>query len=198
VTPSGVVLAGGLARRLGGGDKPLRLLGGRTLLDHVMERLRPQVGAVAINANGDPARFAAWGVPVLADTVAENPGPLAGILAGMRWVKRTAPGVSDVVSVAGDTPFLPADFVARLEAARRAEGAAIACASSGGRVHPVAAIWPVRLADDLECALGNGMRRIQVFAAEHGLALAEFDAVPIDPFFNINAVEDLAAAERLL
>ena len=139
--PVAVLLAGGLARRMGGGDKPLRLLGGRPLLDHVLDRIRPQVRAVALNANGDPARFAAWGLPVLPDPLPGNPGPLAGVLAGMRWAASV--GAAYVLSVPTDTPFLPSDLVERLDAARRLAGVPIACAASGGPTHPVVALWPV-------------------------------------------------------
>ena len=194
--PVAVLLAGGLARRMGGGDKPLRTLAGRPLLDHVLDRLRPQVRAIALNANGDPARFAAWTLPVIADTLADNPGPLAGVLAGMRWA--ASMGAADMVSVPTDTPFLPRDLVTRLAAARHAAAVPIACAASGGRTHPVAALWPVALADALEAALAGGMRRIDRWTAEHGVAVAAFDEGPFDPFFNVNSPEDLAEAERLL
>jgi len=195
--PTAVVLAGGLARRLGGGDKPLRLLGGRTILEHVIGRIGPQVGRIVINANGDPARFAAFGLPVVADTLADNPGPLAGVLAGMRWAVAHAPEVGDIVTVPGDTPFLPDDLVARLYAARIAAGVPIACAASGGRVHPVVGIWPVWLADALQRGLEAGERKIQVFTAARGVAEVAFSAEPFDPFFNINSPGDLEAAERV-
>jgi molybdopterin-guanine dinucleotide biosynthesis protein A len=194
--PVAVLLAGGLARRMGGGDKPLRLLGGRPLLDHVLGRIRPQARAVALNANGDPSRFAAWGLPVLPDTLADNPGPLAGVLAGMRWA--AALGAADVLSVPADTPFLPVDLVARLEAARRAAGVPIACAASLGRTHPVVALWPAALANALEAALVGGMRKIDRWTATQGVAPAVFDAAGGDPFFNVNSPEELDAAERLL
>ena len=194
--PVAVVLAGGLARRMGGGDKPLRSLDGRTLLDHVLDRIRPQVRAVALNANGDPARFAAWGLPVLPDTVPDNPGPLAGVLAGMRWAQ--AIGAADLLSVPADTPFLPADLVARLDEARRAGNVPIACAASGGRAHPVAALWSAALADALEVALDQGIRRIDRWTEAQGVLSAAFDQTGFDPFFNVNSPDELAAAERLL
>ncbi|MBV9734308.1 MAG: molybdenum cofactor guanylyltransferase MobA [Acidisphaera sp.] len=195
--PVAVLLAGGLARRIGGGDKPLRVLAGRTLLDHAVGRMRPQVRAIVVNANGDPERFAAWRLPVVADPVPENPGPLAGVLAGMMWVRENAPDCADVVSVPTDTPFLPGDLVARLEAARRQGSVPIACAGSGGRRHPVVALWPVRLADDLAASLAAGLRKIEDFSARHGVAVANFSDQP-DPFFNVNRPEDLAQAARLL
>ncbi len=194
--PVAVLLAGGLARRMGGGDKPLRLLGGRPLLDHVLGRIRPQVRAVALNANGEASRFAAWDLPVLPDTLPDNPGPLAGVLAGMRWA--AALGAADVLSVPADTPFLPVDLVARLEAARRAAGVPIACAASLGRSHPVAALWPAALADALEAALLAGMRKIDRWTATQGVVSASFAEAGDDPFFNVNSPEELETAERLL
>lgn len=194
--PVAVLLAGGLARRMGGGDKPLVSLGGRPLLEHVLGRIRPQVRALALNANGDPARFAAWGLPVLPDPLPGNPGPLAGVLAGMRWAQ--AIGAADVLSVPTDTPFLPADLVARLEQARGAAGVPIACAASGGRTHPVVALWPAALADALEAALHQGARKIDRWTAAQGVISAAFDETGYDPLFNVNSPDELAAAERLL
>jgi len=194
-----VLLAGGLARRMGGGDKGLRPLGGRTILDHVIERLRPQVRHLVINANGDPARFAGFGLPVVADAVADFPGPLAGVLTGMEWARASAPDIADIVTVPTDTPFPPRDLVVRLVAARAAAGADLACAASGGQAHPVIGLWPVRLADDLRRALvEENIRKVDVWTARHRLAVADFAAAPVDPFFNANRPDDLAEAERLL
>ena len=194
-----MLLAGGLARRMGGGDKGLRPLGGRTILDHVIERLRPQVRHLVINANGDPARFAAFGLPVVADAVADFPGPLAGVLTGMEWARASAPDIADIVTVPTDTPFPPRDLVVRLVAARAAAGADLACAASGGQAHPVIGLWPVRLADDLRRALvEENIRKVDVWTARHRLAVADFAAAPVDPFFNANRPDDLAEAERLL
>jgi len=196
---AGVLLAGGLARRMGGGDKGLRPLGGRTILDHVIERLRPQVRHLVINANGDPARFAGFGLPVVADAVADFPGPLAGVLTGMEWARASAPDIADIVTVPTDTPFPPRDLVVRLVAARAAAGADLACAASGGQAHPVIGLWPVRLADDLRRALvEENIRKVDVWTARHRLAVADFAAAPVDPFFNANRPDDLAEAERLL
>ena len=197
--PVGIVLAGGLARRMGGGDKPLRLLGGRSLLEHTLARLRPQVRAVALNANGDPARFAAHLLPVVADTLADFPGPLAGVLAGMRWAQHAHPQARYMVSVPGDTPFLPGDLAARLMAARAVAGVPIACAVSCGRVHPVAALWPVGLADALEAALLADQRRVLAFVLAQGMTEVAFARDPDwgDPFFNVNTPEDLLRAEAL-
>ena len=187
---------------MGGGDKALRLLAGRTLLDHALEAVRPQVGAIVLNANGDPTRFAAWALPVVADTLPDHPGPLAGILAGMRWAAAHHPDAADILSVPTDTPFLPADLVARLDAARLAAGVGIACAASGGWRHPVIALWPVTLADRLEAALRAGMRKIDAWTAREGVAHAEFALTGvegrIDPFFNANTPEELENADRLL
>ncbi len=193
-SPVAVLLAGGLGRRMGGGDKPLRTLGGRPLLDYVIERIRPQVRAMVLNANGDAARFAAWALPVVGDPLPDFPGPLAGVLAGMRWA--AAGGATTLLSVPTDTPFLPADLVARLEAARAAARVPMACAASGGRTHPVAALWPVVLADELEAALRAGERKIDAWTARFGVAEATFDDVDADPFYNVNRPEELAEAER--
>jgi molybdopterin-guanine dinucleotide biosynthesis protein A len=193
-----VVLAGGLARRMGGGDKPLRMLGGRPLLDHVLARVGPQVARVVINANGDPGRFAAYGLPVVADPLPDHPGPLAGVLAGLDWAAAERPEAADVLSVPGDCPFLPDDLLSRLEAARRAAGVPMACAASGGWTHPPVALWPVALRGELRAALLAGEKKIDRWTARFGCISAEWPMGPVDPFFNANAPEDLAEAERLL
>jgi molybdenum cofactor guanylyltransferase len=151
-----------------------------------------------LNANGEPARFARFNLPVIADDVADFPGPLAGILAGLDWAALHAPGVAWLVSVPGDCPFLPRDLVARLQAARDAAGTPLACAKSGAWRHPVAALWPVALRHDLRHALvTEGLRKIEVWTARHGVALAEWPDEPVDPFFNVNSPDDVAAATRL-
>ena len=193
--PIAVLLAGGLARRMGGGDKALRLLAGRPLLDHAIARIRPQVAALVINANGDPARFAPWGLAIIADPIPDHPGPLAGILAGLRWAE--SQGATDIVSIPTDTPFLPADLVARLQAARATANTPLACAASRGWTHPVIGLWPTTLAPALEAALRTGIRKIDRWTAEHGIAHAQFDGDP-DPFFNANTPADLAEAEQHL
>jgi molybdopterin-guanine dinucleotide biosynthesis protein A len=193
-----VVLAGGLARRMGGGDKPLRLLGGRPLLDHVLERIRPQAAAVILNANGDPARFSTYGLPVVPDPLPDYPGPLAGVLAALDWAAAKRPDLATLLSVPGDGPFLPADLVARLEQARQAAGVPMACAASGGWTHPPIALWPVALRGELRAALLAGEKKIDRWTARFGCAAAEWPVTPVDPFFNANAPEDLAAAEALL
>jgi molybdopterin-guanine dinucleotide biosynthesis protein A len=195
----GVLLAGGRSSRMGGGDKCLRPLGGRTILEHVIERARPQVGALLLNANGDPARFARFGLPVAADVVEGFAGPLAGVLTGMEWAFRRRPETRWIATIATDSPFLPPDLVARLRAAVADDAADLACAASAGRAHPVMGLWPVRLAADLRRAMvGEGVRKVDVWTARHRLAVVEFDVVGVDPFFNTNRPEDLALAERLL
>lgn len=192
----GCVLAGGLARRMGGGDKPLQMLGGRPMLNHVLGRLVPQVAAVILNANGDPGRFAAHSLPVVADGVPGHPGPLAGVLAGLDWA--AARGFAWVATVPGDAPFIPRDLVARLHATRSASGLTLACAMSGGQTHPTAALWPVALRDDLREGLAAGKRAVGRWAEHQGCAYAQWPATPVDPFFNVNAPDDLTEAERLL
>ena len=191
----GVVLAGGLARRMGGGDKGMRRVGGRSVLERLLERFAPQVTRVIVNANGDPARFAALGLPVVPDGTPDHPGPLAGVLAGLDWAMAEAPEVEWVVSVPADAPFVPLDLVARLHAARAEADAAMACAASGGRTHPVVALWPVSARDRLGDTLAAGLRKVGAFT--DGAALAEWAAEPVDPFFNVNTPEDLAEADRV-
>jgi len=198
-TPTlGLVLAGGLARRMGGGDKPMTRIGGKTILARVLERMAPQCSRLVLNANGDPARFADTGLPVIADDVPDFAGPLAGILAGLDWAAAHAPDIATVVSVPGDCPFLPPDLVARLSAAREAAGQPLACARSGEWRHPVVGLWPVALRADLRRALTQeGMRKIELWTAPHGVALVDWPAEPVDPFFNVNTPDDAAAAEKL-
>ncbi|MXY38340.1 MAG: molybdenum cofactor guanylyltransferase MobA [Rhodospirillaceae bacterium] len=195
----GVLLAGGRARRMGGGDKCLRRLAGRPLLAHAIERIAPQVGRLVLNANGDPGRFAAFGLPVAADILPGQPGPLAGVLTGMAWAAANAPDAGWILTAATDAPFLPPDLAERLRAAIRRDGADMACAASAGRHHPVIGLWPVGLRDDLEAALRDeGITKVDRWTARYRLAVAEFDAGPPDPFFNANRPEDLETAERLL
>ncbi len=196
---AGVLLAGGRSRRMGGGDKCLREIAGRPVLAHVIERAQAQVSAIFLNANGDPERFADYGLPVVSDAVPGFAGPLAGVLTGMEWAAANAPDCPWVASFATDAPFLPGDLVARLLGAIEAEGAALACAASGGRAHPVFGLWPVRLAAELRRALvEEGIRKIDLWTARYRLATVEFPTDPVDPFFNTNRPEDMAEAERLL
>lgn len=195
---AGLLLAGGLARRMGGGDKGMRPLRGRPILAHILDRVRGQLGPMAINANGDPARFAALGLPVVADALEGNPGPLAGVLTGMEWARDAAPDCPYVATVPTDAPFLPRDLIARLHDAMTEAGADMACAESGGRTHPVVGLWPVALADDLRHAMvEEGIRKVDRWTGRHRLAVARFDTDPVDPFFNVNSPEDLAEAEAL-
>jgi molybdenum cofactor guanylyltransferase len=195
---SGVLLAGGLARRMGGGDKPIRTIRGRTILARVIARLEPQCDGLILNANGDPTRFAAFGLPVIADGVADFPGPLAGILAGLDWAAANRPEVSHILSTAADCPFLPRDLVVRLDSARAAQGAELAVASSDGQSHPVIGLWSVRLREELRHALvKEDIRKIDRWTARYPLATVTWPTTPLDPFFNANTVEDIAEAERL-
>src|SRR3954466_7907777 len=194
----GLILAGGLARRMGGGDKPRTSIGGVTILSRVLERLKPQCKRLILNANGDPARFADTGLPVIADDVPDFAGPLAGILAGLDWAAANTPGVDYVASVPGDCPFLPRDLVSRLHRARAESGRPLACARSGEWRHPVVGVWPVASRADLRHALiEEDLRKIELWTARHGVALADWPAEPVDPFFNVNTPEDAAAASRL-
>jgi molybdenum cofactor guanylyltransferase len=200
---AGIILAGGRSLRMGGGDKTLLPLGGQPMLATVAERLSPQAATVAINANGDPARFAAFRLPVIADTVEGFAGPLAGILSGIIWA-RSKPGIKAVVTVAGDTPFFPTNLVSSLLDARNGSANRIAVAASGGRRHPVFALWPLTLADALAEFLANSSNRsVAAFAASHdtierNFPFAKFGAMTADPFLNINEPADLARAEALL
>ncbi|MFN3548401.1 MAG: molybdenum cofactor guanylyltransferase MobA [Mesorhizobium sp.] len=195
----GAVLAGGLSLRMGGGDKPMRQLGSRAILDHVLGRFAPQCETVVLNANGDPLRLACYRLPVVADPVDGFAGPLAGLLAVLDWTAMHRPDVAHIATVPGDCPFLPRDLVARLASARRSDGAEIAVASSGGRSHPVAGLWPVTLRAELRRALlEEGVRKVFAWTSRHSVALAAWPAEPVDPFFNVNTPDDLAKAERLL
>jgi len=197
VTPA-VLLAGGLARRMGGGDKPMLRIGGRTILERVIARLEPQCDGLVLNANGEPARFAEFGLPVIADSVANFPGPLAGILAGLDWTAANRPDVAWLLSAAADCPFLPRDLVARLHRGRIEQNARLAVAASGGRSHPVIGLWSVALRDELRHALvAEDVRKIDRFTARYPIATVTWPAEPLDPFFNANTTDDLAEAERL-
>jgi molybdopterin-guanine dinucleotide biosynthesis protein A len=194
----GLVLAGGLARRMGGGDKARIEIAGVSILDRVLATLSAQCPRMIINANGDPARFEDAGLPVVPDNVQGHPGPLAGVLAGLDWMAAQNTGLEWMVSVPGDCPFLPDDLVERLHAARREAGVPLACARSGEWRHPVVALWPVALRDDLRKALvEEDMRKIEVWTARHSVAIADWPAEPVDPFLNVNTPEDVARAERI-
>ena len=195
----GVLLAGGLGRRMGGGDKPMREVGGLTLLARAIDRLAPQCDALLINAHGDPARFAEFGLPVVADSIEGFAGPLAGILTALEWAREHRPGCEWIVSIPTDSPFLPRDLVSRLHEARLQARQPLAAARSGGQVHHVVGLWPVSLANDLRHALiVEDMREVGRLAARYGVAEAIWPTEPYDPFFNANRPEDLAASEAIL
>lgn len=194
---AGVILAGGLARRMGGGDKGLIRLGGKPILDHVIDRLKPQTEALIINANGEPSRFAAYGLPVVPDSIEGSAGPLAGVLAGLDWAAER--DFSHIVTVATDTPFFPRDLVARFRVAAKQQGADLAVAASQGRHHPVFGLWPCTLRQDLRKAIRDeGIRKVDEWTVRHSLAVAHFEARHYDPYFNANRPEDLAEAEDIL
>jgi molybdenum cofactor guanylyltransferase len=194
----GLVLAGGLARRMGGGDKARISIGGVTILQRVLTGLTPQCQRIIINANGDPARFADTGRPVVTDSVPDFAGPLAGILAGLDWAAAHASGIEWLLSVPGDCPFLPKNLLERLHQARLAASTPFACARSGEWRHPVVALWSVALREDLRHALTEeGLHKIEIWTARHGIAIADWPPEPIDPFFNVNTPEDAARAEKL-
>ena len=195
--PLGVILAGGLSSRMGGGDKPLKTVGGRSILARVIARLAPQCDGLILNANGDPARFAPFGLTVAADSIEGFAGPLAGILAGLDWAATHRPEVTDIISLPADCPFLPADLVSGLEDARRTANTPLACAGSGGWSHPVIGLWPVAIRETLRAAILAGERKIDRFTPTLGIARADWPVEPYDPFFNANAPEDLAEAEAL-
>lgn len=193
----GCVLAGGRSSRMGGGDKPLLDLGGRPILGHVLARLRPQVGSILVNANGDPERFEAFGVPVVGDQVADFAGPLAGILAGLRWAQSSAPTATHVLTVSGDAPFFPDDLGARLSAAVAASPGAMAIASSAGQLHPVFGLWPVAAADGLERDIKAGHRAVHAWCEQRGTLAVDFPLAmlggrKVDPFINANTPLELA------
>ncbi len=199
--PLGVILAGGLATRMGGGDKGLLGLGGQSILRHVIDRIQPQVGGLALNANGDPVRFAEFGLPVLADSIDGYAGPLAGVLAGLDWAAEE--GAEAIATVAADTPFFPSDLCARLAAAAVSAGTPIVLAATPdakrGQVrHPTFGLWPVALRDDLRAALDGGLRKVVLWTDGHNAATALFDADRYDPFFNVNTPEDLDCARAML
>jgi molybdopterin-guanine dinucleotide biosynthesis protein A len=194
----GVILAGGLARRMGGGDKPMRKIQGITILEHVVRRLSDQCDGIILNANGDPSRFASFGLSVVEDNVKGNPGPLAGILAALDWTAAHRPDAEWVVSVAGDCPFLPRDLVHRLHGARTMQQTELAVASSGGQVHPVIGLWRVALRHELRQALvEEDIRKIDRWTSRYRMATVTWSMEPVDPFYNANTLEDLSEAERL-
>lgn len=201
IRPFGVILAGGQARRMGGGDKGRLMLGDRTILDHVIGRIAPQVSDLALNANGDPNRFADTGLPVISDSIEGFAGPLAGVLAGMDWAAER--GADYIVTAAADTPFLPLDLVDGLVASAREAGTSISLAATpdperGINRHPTFGLWPVALRNDLRMALSKGLRKVVLWTDKHGAAQTMFQTVPVDPFFNVNEPQDLEQARILI
>jgi len=197
--PLGVILAGGQSRRMGGGDKALLALGDGTLLSLVIARLRPQVDTIALNANGDAARFSAYGLAVIQDSITGFAGPLAGVLAGLDWA--ASQGASHIVTVAADTPFFPLDLSLRLQAAVGPSGLAMAATPDperGVSRHPTFGLWPVALREDLRAALSGGLRKVVLWTDRHGCPLVQFPIARGDPFFNINTPDDMAQARRIL
>ena len=199
--PLGVILAGGQARRMGGGDKGLLTLAGQTLLSRVIARLEPQVGGLVINANGDAGRFAGYGLPVISDSIDGFAGPLAGVLAGLDWA--AGQGADHIVTAAADTPFFPPDLVPQLLLAAETENRPIALAATphperGLMRQPTFGLWPVALRDDLRRSLQDGVRKIVQWTDSHGTALAAFPVQGFDPFFNVNTPEDMKVANTLV
>jgi molybdenum cofactor guanylyltransferase len=199
----GIILAGGLSRRMGGGDKGLLQLGDRPLIAHVLGRLREQAFPVAINANADASRFAGFGVPVISDETEEYAGPLAGVLAGMRWASQASPRAKFIVTAACDTPFFPNDLIRRFCEQSQTAYPIIVLAKSANRVHPVFGLWSLALAGDLAKALASGRRKVLDWAESQPNAIADFSLINLgskllDPFFNANTPQDFAEAEALL
>ena len=195
----GVILAGGQSRRMGGGDKPLRLVAGCTLLERLIKRLNPQCSRIVVSANGDPSRFADFNLPVIGDLDGNQAGPLAGILAAMHWMTTEKPSATHLVSVPGDTPFIPHDLVARLENETILHSRQISVAASGGRMHPPIALWPVSLLADINHFLvKESQSRVAAFLSHHGIAEVEWPSEPYDPFFNINTPDDIDFATGLV
>jgi molybdopterin-guanine dinucleotide biosynthesis protein A len=194
----GIILAGGLSRRMGGGDKPLTLLGGAPLLSYTVAALRPQCSRLVLSANGDLKRFANFDLPCVADDLPGHQGPLAGVLAGLDWAAKHSPEMLLALSAPADTPFLPRNLVARLQSARQ-DDAAIACASSGGKLHPAIALWPVALRGRLRQALKDGnLGKVETFVRDCGAAIADWPVAPYDPFFNVNNPIELREAAAIL
>ncbi len=194
--PVGIILAGGQSTRMGGGDKCFKTLGGQSILSHVMDRISPQVADLALNANGDAARFADVGLPVVPDSIDGFAGPLAGVLAGLDWAAER--GADTLVTAAADTPFFPPDLVPNLLLASEDMAAPLVLATSDNGRHPTFGLWPVALRDDLRAALTDGLRKVVLWTDSHHGRTAHFAGSDPDPFFNINTPEDLLQAEQWL
>jgi len=199
--PLGVILAGGQATRMGGGDKGLLALGDETLLDHVIARLEPQVDGLVINANGDAARFARFGLPVVADTIDGSAGPLAGVLAGLDWAAEK--GADCIVTAAADTPFFPCDLVPQFLLTAEGMDVPLVLAATpdperGIARQPTFGLWPVALREDLRNALEGGLRKVVLWTDGHNGREAVFPAAKVNPFFNVNTPEELRQAQEIL
>jgi len=198
---AGVILAGGLSRRMGGGDKSLLDLSGTSILARVVARLAPQVTTMALNANGDPARFAEFGLPVIPDSIDGYAGPLAGVLAGLDSAAQN--DFCRIVTLAADTPFFPEHLVAALAMGVESSGDRLAMAVTpdperGQNRHPVFGLWPVDLREDLRKAINDGMRKVVQWTSPHGCTKVEFRDFDFDPFFNVNTPDDLMQARKFL
>lgn len=195
----GLILAGGQARRMGGADKAFLKLGRETLITRAIARARPQVDELIVNANGDPKRFASLGCEVIPDRIGGFLGPLAGILSGFEWMRANRPDARWLASFACDCPFFPTDMVEKLIAEAQSRGVQIAIAASGGRHHPVFAVWSASLPVTSESVLsGEGLRKMDDFVAGFPNIRVAFPSTSVDPFFNINTLDDLARAEEIL
>lgn len=193
--PFALILAGGRARRMGGGDKGLQMVGGRTIFSRIFERIAPQAARITINANGDISRLRDLGLEIIPDTIPDYAGPLAGVLAGLDWMAKTHPGKAHLLTVPCDCPFLPRDLAAKLVAARNQSGLPLACAHSGDFSHPAIALWPVDLREDLRKALRDEqLHKVQLWQRRHGCAEASWPVAPFDPFLNVNHPDDVARA----
>ena len=194
----GIILAGGQSTRMGGGDKCLKMLGGKTLISRIIERVSPQISTLILNANGNPNRFSDYNLPVVPDVIGDHAGPLAGVLTGMEWMRKYRPEIQWLASFPGDAPFIPLDFVIKCLKAIKRMDVEIICAKSAGRAHPVCALWSVKLADGLRSAMKNDqIRKIDKWSSNYSVYHEEFSVKPIDPFFNINSEQDLLVAEAL-
>ncbi|MCW9033578.1 MAG: molybdenum cofactor guanylyltransferase MobA [Alphaproteobacteria bacterium] len=195
----GLVLAGGLSRRMGGGDKSLNQLGGQSILSRIIDLAKPQVSELLLNANGDPDRFEEYGLPVVPDVIEGYAGPLAGVLTGLEWLSQNRPQCKWLATFPSDAPFMPTDLISRLWDAMDKEGAQLACAITNGRTHPVVGLWPVALKEELRKAMvEEEMRKIDLWTARYKLVEVDFSCDPVDPFFNANRPEDFGKAEELL
>ena len=195
----GLILAGGLSRRMGGGDKGLTLLGGKSVLARIIDIARPQVETLLLNANGDPERFSEYGLQVVGDVIDGFAGPLAGVLTGLEWLKQNQPDAQWLATFPSDAPFMPTNLVTRMMSEIEDQGAQMACAETNGRTHPVVGLWPVNLAGELRSAMiDEDMRKIDLWTARYTIVEVDFSCDPVDPFFNANRPEDFGEAERLL